>query len=360
MKYIGNFMVVDKESRVICIEPQKGQSIEDYIENDFHLEIDKPPETLSCRDHKLVIVGVDISGDDTFGAAARLEEKAVYRQIKRLKFDVERETELPTIRNSFLSFGNFLVFERGTSVSGINDRLTRAPLYVFGNDFVMASDSLIKNYNEKGVSPRKVTNETTVRKFWRAFGIEKVYFIPPAEKVPKKIISEAWAFECIRDLDYTMNSIPWLDIYTVDRDHYEEQKEVFQEIERQEGIQFTIISPTKILRPILKFKGEESLQEVDLWSNTYLALPEREVHSWGRRDETVVLYNSLAPIAERVGLDYNQRLHKQRIWSFSSPIINMHKTDVPIIASSFFGKTLHCMTHTSPDRNTYEEFKKLV
>lgn len=314
---------------VVILEPQPNQPIEDYVEHDLPLLVKKKPKTLSWDSHNCIIVGGNPQyriNEDGLNERYRFKAK-----LQKLGYDVLTETNVTWTRNHFLAFDKFLVGEKENTI------LADGGIYIFGKDFVLAS---LTRETNKDVYKR------AVRKFWESFGIEKLYFIPVAKKTPLRWNELGATYED-PDLDWTIGSVPWLDIYTVDTDHYREQREIFRQVEIDNNIKFIRLPSTTIRIPTFTIQGPE-YKKRDLWVNGYFALPEPH----GNNRTTHLFHDHLTPIVESVRHTQNGYLHNGQL--------EIHEVSVYqnlLAGNGYLGGTLHCLTNTAPNRQTYQEFR---
>ncbi|MFQ5531604.1 MAG: hypothetical protein ACE5ES_03235 [Candidatus Nanoarchaeia archaeon] len=372
--------VEDKTGDIVIISPQEGQSLEDYIGHDLPGLVKGKTIGLSSEDHRCIVVSLEKNyRSEKAGKALMQERISLLDQLRELgDIDVFEETHRPLIGSDFLSLGNTIVIqgvnEGGEVYFPVRRRLeipglTNPPAYVFGRDFVIASRSFLENYEMEGgvMVPKPHKNpektEETVRKFWGTLGIEKVHFLTPSTKMEFFIYDrEMIPYPAFGDLDETVGSIPWLDIFTVDEEHYQQQKDTFRKIEEEEGIEFTVIPSVGIDKVYTSiYDGDLVRRKQDLWANSYLAFvkdnPAYEDSSrW--RQETVVLYNRNTCITGdliRSRIQSNQR----GIHYLERDRFRLEATNHPLLANLEMARAhLRCFTHTVPDRTTYEALRE--
>lgn len=342
--------------QIIVLNSQSNQPFSDYVEHDLPELIKEKPRHFSWEDHRMVVIGsyyeapktmkeytkglrkYDVSSRRPFFAAQK-ECRTIGSQLRSLGFEVAYwDRTWP--RNNFLSFDNTIVYPMCS-----DENLTQGGLYVFGRDFVIVSDSLLRNYTKPGSEPRRITTtERTVRKFWEALGIEKVYFMPPSSKSPNTDWNGDWEDETLADIDYTVNSIPWKNIITVDEDHYQEQKDLFERIAKEERIELIRIPHFNISGSTVH-GGEFREYYRDLYANSFLALAKmkRYGHKFHEDLDTYVIYNQATPVVDDVFFSSGRNIHALQ-------------TVIPVIANLSFNSTIHCVTNTLRDRAAYEAF----
>ncbi len=340
-------------NQIVILDPAEKQTLEDYIKHDLKSQLKAKPLKLTWEDHCCVIVSnyfdraegqkKEVHGSLKSYEAIQNEREVVARQLKEQDFEVHVEDELVWARNEFLSFGDTLIGQTGYFKDSYRS-LACGANYIMGEDFIIVSSFLAE-------SPKSRERKALIN-FWNILGAKRVYFVPPASKVPCQIIGGEGAQSS--HLDYTIASIPWLRIFSIDEEYYREQESLFKEIERAEEFKFVKINPAAIRIPsgyTEKVNGvaKSHYYNYDLWANNgYLALCKKDRNELRK---TTILYNR---VLNYMADDLKSAARKNN----RDNQINFVSTDVPLLSNTFVQGSLYCFTNTAPSKRLYLEFKR--
>ncbi len=305
--------------RVLRIQRKSPSELEEYLEHEFPATIGRKPESISWEENNTLVVGTyrQFGEYADYLHTCEAEFESLFKRLCSYQDNTVVRYPLAFPRNNFISFSDL-------TLVGMFEPLVSDASYVRGTDFVIVADSL-RWRKEDRYSSEIFDIKGAIEKFWRALGIEKTYFVPAPLSMQRE--HPQWSETNVVDIDYYMASVPWLGLYTVTQELYEQQREMLKHIEREENIEFIPVEETRITIP----KFRESI----LWANNFLAYK-------GNADRTTIKYNPLS-VAKKTFPDRKDIYLRQ---------------SEPISITPIYGKgSIHCMTNTVPN---YEMYKAVL